>query len=75
MEDNMSIDLFNNEKFGIGLLKEIFFNAVRSSESEHWLTKNVPTSLSINDFLFTNGNLKLVSRLEEFGKKWLINNQ
>jgi hypothetical protein len=49
-------------------LKVVFHNAIKNSENQTWLRKNVASSLSLDDFLFNNGNLDLVSRVEKCGQ-------
>jgi len=71
MEDSITVDIFDRQKFGVGLLKGVFHNAITNYENQLWLRKNVFSSLSLDDFLFTNGNLELVSRVEKFGTKLL----
>ena len=68
MEDNITADIFNQQKFGVGLLKIVFHNAIQNIENQTWLRQNVSSSLSLDDFLFTNGNLDLVSRVEKCGQ-------
>jgi len=68
MEDNITADIFDQQKFGVGLLKMVFHNAIQNIENQTWLRKIVSNSLSLDDFLFTNGNLDLVSRIEKCGQ-------
>ncbi|MBT8172262.1 hypothetical protein KJN74_05270 [Candidatus Bathyarchaeota archaeon] len=71
MEDSITVDILDREKFGVGLLQGVFHNAIKNFGNQLWLKNNVSNSLSRDDFLFTNGNLELVSRVEEFGNKGL----
>jgi hypothetical protein len=68
MEDSITADIFDQQKFGVGLLKMVFHNAIHNNDNQQWLRNNVSSSLSLDDFLFTNGNLDLVSRVEKCGQ-------
>ncbi|UCC57855.1 MAG: hypothetical protein JSW14_05665 [Candidatus Bathyarchaeum sp.] len=72
IENSIEVDILDRDKFGIGLLRGVFYNAVKNPENHFWLRQNVPHSLSLDDFLFVNANFELVSRVEEYGKK-LVN--
>ncbi len=72
MEENLTTKIFNEQKFGVGLLKTVFHNTLNSSTNNQlWFKYSIPSMLSLDDFLFTNGNLDLVSRIEKFGAKKL----
>ena len=75
MEDSITYDTIDREKFGIGLLKSIFHNAIKNWGNHLWLRKIVSNSLLYDDFLFTNGNLELVSRVEDFGNRIVKKNK
>lgn len=74
MEKNLTAKIFNEQKFGIGLLRTIFYNALTKNDNQFWLKKNISSSLLLDDFLFTNGNLDLVARIEKFGTKKINKN-
>ena len=67
MEENLTNEIFEEQKFGVGLLKTVFYEALSNSDNQLWSNKNMPKLLTMDDFLFTYGNLDLVSRLETFG--------
>lgn len=69
MENSVTVDILDRDKFGAGLLRGVFHNAVKNPENQFWLRENVSSSLSLDDFLFTNANLELVARVEKYGKE------
>ena len=73
MKNSVTLDIIDRDKFGIGLLRGVFHNAIKKQENPSWLLDKVNSSLSLNDFLFWNANLNLVSSVEKRGIE-LINN-
>ena len=71
METFCTKDILNRDKFGIGLLRGVFHNATKNPENNYWLSGKIPSSLSLDDFLFHNANLDLVARIEKFGKQMI----
>lgn len=69
MENSITLDILDRDKFGIGLLRCVFHYATKNPENKYWLRKNIYHSLSLDDFLFTNANLELVARIEKHGKE------
>ena len=67
MENSITADILDRDKFGIGLLRGVFHNAVKNRETQFLSINNINSSLSLNDFLFSNANLNLVSRIEKHG--------
>ena len=73
MEDNVTHEILDRDKFGIGLLRGVFHNAVKNQENQSWLLNKVSSSLSLDDFLFWNANMNLVSIIEKRGTE--LNNK
>ena len=70
IENNITLDILERDKFGVGLLRGVFFNAIQKSEKcRSWLSANCSHLFSLDDFLFPNANLELVARVERAGKK------
>lgn len=69
LEDSITAEIFDQLKFGVGLLKMVFHKAIQNNDNQQWLRNNVSSSLALDDFLFTNGNLDLVSRVEKCGQE------
>jgi hypothetical protein len=67
MENSVTHEILDRDKFGIGLLRSVFHNAVKNQEDQSWLQDKVNSSLSLDDFLFWNANLDLVSIVERRG--------
>ncbi len=68
MENSVTVDIIDRDKFGIGLLRGVFYNAAKNLENQVWLMQKVSPLLTLDDFLFTNANLELVDRVEKHGK-------
>ena len=67
LKNSVTLDILDRDKFGIGLLRGVFHNAVKNQEDQSWLLNEVNSSLSLDDFLFSNANLNLVSSVEKRG--------
>ena len=71
MKNSITSDIIDRDKFGIGLLRGVFHNAVKNRENQFWSINNINSPLSLNDFLFSNANLNLVSTIEKHGTEMI----
>jgi len=62
IENNITPDVLNRDKFGVELLRHGFFNAMKKSGDK------LSPSISPDDFLFVSANSEFIAKIDEIAK-------